>query len=260
MSRSRDTEGSPASILATLDWLDFTRLARSPWVSRRRARHSRSFDASLILSSTYAASSGERLRNSAVLPTLQPLASRRFLFDSRIVVAPKTLPARLDHRLGSPRRFLAEDLQDHDGIGVTSIDDPPRESSVLDAQFMASWSNRRHRSRMGHTQQLALLQPSEKKPSLEPGRGRKGRSFDLPVEPDKRPVRRSHTLGVYVIFDISSSSSFCQWSNYRIKLAVGPGTALAFHLRLHLALMGQTPAERLCELRISIPTPVRRTA
>lgn len=102
MSRSRDTEGSPASILATLDWLDFTRLARSPWVSRRRVRHSRSFDARLILSSTYAASSGERLRNSTVLPTLQPLASRRFLFDSRIVVAPETLPARLDHRLWSP--------------------------------------------------------------------------------------------------------------------------------------------------------------
>jgi len=163
-----------------------------------------------------------------VLPTLQPFASRRFRFDSRIVVAPETLPARLDHRLGSPRRFLAEDLQDHDGIRVTSIDDPPRDSSVLDAQFMASWSNRRHRSRMGHTQQLALLQSSEKKPRLEPGRGREWRSPDLPVEPDKRSVHSSHTLGVYVTSDISSSSSFCQWSNYRIKVAVGHGTALVF--------------------------------
>lgn len=35
---------------------------------------------------------------------------------------------------------------------------------------------------------------------------------------------------------------------------------LAFHLRLHLAMKGQTPAERLCELRISVPQPVRRTA
>src|SRR3990172_2238291 len=91
MSRSKDTEGSPASILATLDWLDFTTLARSPWVSRRRTLHSRSLDASLILSSTYAASSDERLRNSVVLPTLQPADSSRFRFDSRIVIPPQTL-------------------------------------------------------------------------------------------------------------------------------------------------------------------------
>ncbi len=32
------------------------------------------------------------------------------------------------------------------------------------------------------------------------------------------------------------------------------------HLRPHLARKGKIPAERLCELRISIPQPVRRTA
>jgi transposase InsO family protein len=31
------------------------------------------------------------------------------------------------------------------------------------------------------------------------------------------------------------------------------------HLRPHLALKGQTPVERLCELRVSVPQPVRRT-
>src|SRR5205809_2137989 len=36
-SRSRDTEGSPASIFAMRDWLDWRRLARSACVRLRRA-------------------------------------------------------------------------------------------------------------------------------------------------------------------------------------------------------------------------------
>jgi hypothetical protein len=48
MSRSRDTEGSSASILATLDWLDFTSLARSPWVSGVSLHSAKSFNASDI--------------------------------------------------------------------------------------------------------------------------------------------------------------------------------------------------------------------
>jgi hypothetical protein len=97
------------------------------------------------------------LRKSAAFPTLQPLASRRFFFDSRIVVAPDTLPARLNHRRGCPGCPLVEHFQDHDSVRVDSIDDPPRRSCVGDAQFMASRSDRGHRSRIWHTQPLAHL-------------------------------------------------------------------------------------------------------
>ncbi len=73
--------------------------------------------------------------------------------------------------------------------------------------------------------------------------GENGGSLDLPVEPDKQLVRRIYARGVYVIFDISSSSSFCRWSDYSTKLAIGRGKPLPFHLQSHLALKGQTPAE-----------------
>src|SRR3990172_5768571 len=41
ISRSRDTDGSPASIFATRDLLDFSALARSVWERRSRWRGSR---------------------------------------------------------------------------------------------------------------------------------------------------------------------------------------------------------------------------
>jgi hypothetical protein len=75
--RSSETDGSPASILAIRDWLDWSRLASSACVRFRRRRHSRNPSASRTLSSTYAASSAVIRRNSWAVPTFQPLASRR---------------------------------------------------------------------------------------------------------------------------------------------------------------------------------------
>src|SRR3990170_704376 len=119
--RSRETDGSPVSILATRDWLDRIIFARSIWVSRRWRRRSRRLSASLSFSSMYAASSSDRPRNSLALPTFQPLASRRFLFSSRIVVLPESLPTGADHRLRRRGGLLAKHLDDHNGIRISAI-------------------------------------------------------------------------------------------------------------------------------------------
>src|SRR5271157_6336174 len=63
-SRSIETDGSPASIFATRDWLDLILFATATWVIRRDFLRMDSCLARLSLTSTYAASSGERLRNS----------------------------------------------------------------------------------------------------------------------------------------------------------------------------------------------------
>src|SRR3990167_2865279 len=88
ISRSRETDGSPASIFATRDWLDFSALARSVWERRSRRRRSRRLSANRILSSMYADSSSERRRNSLALPIFQPPASNCFLLSSRIFILP----------------------------------------------------------------------------------------------------------------------------------------------------------------------------
>src|SRR5439155_16530052 len=53
ISRSSDTEGSPASILAMRDWLDWRRFARSACVRLRRRRRLRRPVASRALRSMY---------------------------------------------------------------------------------------------------------------------------------------------------------------------------------------------------------------
>src|SRR5713226_649114 len=85
-SKSRETEGSPASILATLDWLDFSNRASSIWVSFFERRRCWKFLASASFISIYAASSGVSCKNSAADPTFQPFASSRFLFDLLICI------------------------------------------------------------------------------------------------------------------------------------------------------------------------------
>src|SRR5437870_3203516 len=85
-SRSKDTEGSPASIFAMRDWLDWRRLARSACVRLRRRRRSRRPTANRALRSIYAASSALRRRNSWAFPNFQPFASKRRRFASRMVV------------------------------------------------------------------------------------------------------------------------------------------------------------------------------
>jgi len=192
MSRSSDTVGSPASILAIRDWLDWSRFARSACVSLLRWRHSRSPIASLSLSSTYAASSGFRRRNSWAVPTFQPFASRRRRFSSRTLVLPQSTDARVNDRLRRPPRLLAEDRQNHDGVGVGPVHDPPVGSGIPDSQLVAPRSHDRHRPRVRPRKHLALLQQPKQVSCLDPGRLRKGRRLDLPVKPDERLVARAH--------------------------------------------------------------------
>src|SRR3989441_8743111 len=87
--RSSDTEGSPASILAMRDWLDWRRFARSACVRLRRRRRLRRPVANRALRSIYAASSSLRRRNSWAVPIFQPFASNLRRFSSRTVVLPE---------------------------------------------------------------------------------------------------------------------------------------------------------------------------
>lgn len=80
--RSIETEGSPASIFATRDWLDPMRFANTAWESLRSCRLRRRSRASETRTSIIAISTSLRSRKSWTLPTFQPAASsflRRFL-------------------------------------------------------------------------------------------------------------------------------------------------------------------------------------
>ena len=78
MSRSRETLGSPPSILATRDWLELSSLATCVWLRRRLLRLSRSVSESRSRSSTYAASAGDKPRKSSTVPSLHPRFSSQF--------------------------------------------------------------------------------------------------------------------------------------------------------------------------------------
>lgn len=138
MSKSNVTDGSPASILATRDWLDLTRRANPCWVRRLRCLRAFKLFASLTLSSTYAASFGESPRNSAAVPKRQPFDSRRFLFDSRIVITPKPTFTRLYSLRCGPRCLLVENLHDNDRIWVDSVHNSPGHTCIVDPQLVTT--------------------------------------------------------------------------------------------------------------------------
>ncbi len=186
--RSRETEGSPASILAIRDWLDFSNLAASAWVRWRRTRRRRREYASRSLTSINAASSGERRRNSGALPIRHPLFSNRLRFDSRMVVLPRLLAIR-----------------------VRSIDDPPGRPRVHDSQLLTPRSNGRHGARMRHAKMLPPLQTPEEVPCLQPRWLRKGWRLHFSVQPNKGLVLRVHPPPrAYVRSDMLSRGFFDQ--------------------------------------------------
>src|SRR3989304_8957328 len=111
----------------------------------------------------YADSSSERPRKSLAVPIFHPFAAKRFFFSLRIVIFLDSPLACVDNRSRRLSALLAEDFQDHDGIRVdSSIDDPSGNPGIVDAQFMTSWTQRRHGSGGGHSQDLAAWQPSGK--------------------------------------------------------------------------------------------------
>jgi hypothetical protein len=192
ISRSSDTEGSPASILAMRDWLDWRRFARSACVRFRRRRRSRRPVASRALRSIYAASSALRCRNSWAVPIFQPFASSRRRLSSRTVVLPQPADARVNDGLRRCACLLRKDLQDHHGVRVEPVDDSPVSPCVTDPQLVTTKTHDRHRPRVWHANRLPLLQQTKEITGLDPGRLGKGRRFDLSVEPDERLVARPH--------------------------------------------------------------------
>jgi hypothetical protein len=190
--RSNDTEGSPASILAMRDWLDWSRRASADCVRRRRRRRSRRPVASRTLRSIYAASSALRPRNSRAVPIFQPLASSRRRFPSRTVVLPQSAGARVNDTGGRRPGLLPENLQDHHSVGVEAIHDPPVPSGITNAQLVTALAHNRHRPRSRQTERLPFLQQTEQITSLDPCRLREGRRFDLSVKPNERFVARAH--------------------------------------------------------------------
>jgi hypothetical protein len=70
------------------------------------------------------------------VPILHPFASKRLFFSLRIVILLDSSFACVDNRSRSVPALLAENFQDHDGIGVDSIDDPPGNPRIVDPQFM----------------------------------------------------------------------------------------------------------------------------
>src|SRR5436190_15324613 len=159
--RSSDTEGSPASILAMRDWLDWRRFARSACVRLRRRRRVRRPVASRALRSIYAASSSLGRRNSWAVPNFQPLASNRRRFSSRTVILVQPPDARVDDTLRRRPRLLAEHLQDHHGIGIDPVNDSPVSADVPDAQLGTARTQHRHRSRVWHAKHLPFLQQAK---------------------------------------------------------------------------------------------------
>src|SRR5262245_42821726 len=170
--RSTVTVGSPASILATRDWLDRTAFANSCWVSRLLSRRLRSPSASRSLSSTYASSSGDSPRNSVALPIFQPFAAKRFRFNSRIVVLPKTFLAHADNLQWRCCGLLAEHLDDHDRVRIDSVDQPPSLPFVVDSKLMTPRSYRRHGPRVGHRDSVSSLKAPKEVPGLKSRRRR----------------------------------------------------------------------------------------
>ncbi len=193
ISRSNDTDGSPASILAILDWLDRSRFASSACVRLRRRRHSRKPNASCSLSSTYAASSALSCKKSWAVPNFQPFASRRRRLSSRTAPLPQPADARVDDPLRCGPALLAEDLENHDRIGVGPVHDPPIGFGTTDPQLLAAGSDDRHGPRLRHPKRVSLLQQSKQVSGLDPGLLRKGRRLDFSVKPHKRLVARAHT-------------------------------------------------------------------
>src|SRR5712691_8797262 len=190
--RSSDTDGSPDSIFAMRDWLDWRRLARSACVRLRRRRLSRRPVASRTLRSIYAASSALRRRNSWAVPIFQPFACSRRRFSSRTVVLPQPAGSGVNDGLGHRLGLLAEDLQNHHRIGVEPIYDPPVNRGVTDPEFVTARTDDGHRPRPRHANQLPLLEQTKQIAGLDPRLLGERWRLDLSVKPNERLVARAH--------------------------------------------------------------------
>src|SRR5437667_3605242 len=153
-SRSIETDGSPASILAMRDWLERRRLASSTCDTPCRCRRSRRLRLKDSFISMSVASASDRPRNSCTDPTAHPaaLSFSRLLFfipslsyARQLVVVAQPAFAGLQDRPGRLPSLFAEDLQDDDGIKIGPVYDTERGGHIVDAQFMAPRPDGWHR-------------------------------------------------------------------------------------------------------------------
>ncbi len=199
--RSMDTDGSPASILATRDWLEPIRFASAAWVRFLAKRTRFSALANETRTSITAESASVRPRNSLASLTFHPVRSSRSLLSLRTapsvhrshsIVSFQSALTHVDDRLRSLPRLLARHLEDQDCIVINSKHDAPGASLIVDPQLAAPRPDLEHRSRVRHTQTLALLQHAKQKPSLTPGCGGEWWCLDLSMQPYQRPSLARH--------------------------------------------------------------------
>ena len=195
IKRSIDTDGSPASILATRDWLDLMRRASAAcerFLFNRRRLSSRAKE---TRTSTKAASASVRPRNSLASATFQPARWSFSFLSFRIstsstsldyIVSLQAVLAPVDDRLWRLPRFLGEHLQNDYGVRIDPKDNAPRYAFVVDPQFSASRSDLGQCLATWHPEVLPLLQHPEQESCFPPGRIGKWRALDLSVQPDKR--------------------------------------------------------------------------
>lgn len=189
--RSIETVGSPASILATRDWLELTAFAKSTCVRRFRTRRLFSPSASFKRRSINASSSGVSPRNSPALPSFQPrLASLRRLVPS-IVILPETPSARLNNALRRCPALLGKHLRNYHGIFIDSIQNAPSHACIVDAKLVATRPNRRHRPAVRQTNSFASLQSSKQKARFNASCRTEWRTFDFTMKPGQRLVFRA---------------------------------------------------------------------
>jgi hypothetical protein len=127
-------------------------------------------------------------------PTFQPRLLSLALLLARIVIPPKTPLAGCNHIFGCGSRLLSEHRPNYDHISVRSVDNPPVRRGVPDRQLVTSPSDFRHGPRMGHSQRLAMLQPSKQHSGFNPGSGVERRGLNLPMQPYQRLVSYSHGM------------------------------------------------------------------
>ena len=148
-SRSRETLGSPASILATLDWLEPRRRLAPPRLKWRRARALLNEPVKRSLISTHCGLFGVNSRNLATEPVLQPASFRRFFFAASIttptiIATPRALVILdsfltcIDNRLWGRSILLREHFPNHYRVVVDSIDSMPCLIFVRNTQFTDS--------------------------------------------------------------------------------------------------------------------------
>ncbi len=171
--RSMETDGSPPSVFATRDWLEWSSFARSVWLRLRFWRRRLKLSASRSRSSTHAVSSPDRPRNSCVVPNLQPFVSSLSFLLLGIIVFLQSPPTSVQDRHGRLGCLLGEHVCDHDRVRIDAIDDDaPRDSLVNHPQLLASRTNGRSGSRPPHHVLYGL--PSGQSETARSHRGPRG--------------------------------------------------------------------------------------